>query len=89
MTSACPPLSDKEVAIDQPLLHVMVVPSPACREWVTQTERTVPGSPYPLVLDHNPDTSPGELDWQHPDAQAQPVRSDSAKLHFYLPSFTC
>lgn len=70
------PLPDKEVVIDQPLVCVVVVLSPGCREWVSQLERTVPGSCHPLVLDHNPDISPGELGWQHPDAQAQPGRSD-------------
>lgn len=53
-------LPDKEVVIGQPLVHVGVVPNPGCREWVTQLERTVPGSSHPLVLDDNPDTSPGE-----------------------------
>ncbi|XP_062361686.1 zinc finger protein Gfi-1b isoform X3 [Cinclus cinclus] len=54
-------LPDKDVVTGQPLVHVGVVPSHGCREWVIQLERTIPGSSHPLVLDHSPHTPPGEL----------------------------
>lgn len=61
----------------------------ADRARVTQVERTTSGSSHPLGLDQNADALAGQLGWQHADAQAWPVRSESAKGHFYLPSLIC
>lgn len=74
-------LPDKEVVIGQPLVHVGVVPSPGGREWVTQLERTVPGSSGAGSQSTHITT---ELRRQHLDAQARLTLLKCTSI--YLPS---